>query len=62
MLAHVWHDITPETEKGTYLLYFPATEGRNSCPEWVKYDNFPVHYPRKPTKYMIILKPNASVK
>jgi hypothetical protein len=52
-----WIKIDDSTPAGHYLLYFPATEGRNAQPAWWQVDRYPVHYSRKPTHYKPLTAP-----
>lgn len=49
-----WIAISEDTKPGEYLLFFPASEGRNSHSAMRRIDRYPVSYPRKPSHYMEI--------
>lgn len=56
--ASSWRKIDDKTPNGTYLLYFPAIkDDRNGMLEMWAVGHHPVHYPRKPTHYMVLTKP-----
>lgn len=56
--ASAWREITEETPAGKYMLYFPEVQmGRNTSNiAMTRYEDFPVHYPRKPTHFLVVPK------